>query len=342
MKQKLYPNSTKNLREALETEGFRFPCGGKWMCGRCRILAPMLAPTALDSRFFSAEDIARGMRLACDKTFDAPIEIDVYMEKAPKKRKLYEPLAYVLLGDETSEVGILEDGELVESLYVYSPAADTVSLRALAGKNAIELYEKYGVAKASTMLVAGTAERMERFMGGMKAIEELEDAGDTLPAAMFDMPSEEVYLPPIPNTVTGSLQLLELDGIEDGSFLLHIGERYTLLYKGAVTVTCASLTADTGDEAAFCAVAAALRFFTESFSPYHLYYVGKADSRLVSLLETHRISITKKDSAASERARAALFDNRYKTRLNKLARKAAVISLADEERYLTILAEMSQ
>jgi len=340
MKQKLFPNSTKNLREALESEGFRFPCGGKGLCGRCRILAPSLMPTALDYRFFSPEDIGHGMRLACDKTFDTPIEIDVLMQKSSPKRKLYEPLVYALLGDSTSEVGILEDNELIESLILQSPEAETIKLRALAGKHAVELYEKYGVAKAATMLVAGTAERVAAFDHGAAASGGTLSSGDTLPAAMFDMPAEEVYLPPFPNPVAGSLELLELDGIEDGSLLLIIGKRYTILYKGAVTVACAALSADNDQNTTLHAVAAAIRYFIESYSPYHLYCVGEAESDLLGYLTAQGNKILHKESAAAARATAALFDNRYKTRLDKLARKAAVITLAEEERFLEILSEI--
>ena len=56
-----------NLRDFLEREGFRFPCGGKGSCGRCRIVAPALPVTDKDRKFLNADEIARGVRLACDK-----------------------------------------------------------------------------------------------------------------------------------------------------------------------------------------------------------------------------------------------------------------------------------
>jgi ferredoxin len=337
MTHRIFPTATKNLREALESEGFRFPCGGKGLCGRCRILAPALAPTPLDRRFLSEEAIAGGMRLACDKTFDEPIDIEVCMEKAPKKRKLYEPLVFALLGDFITEIGILEDHALIESTILPSPQADTIRLRAIAGKSAIELYEKYGVAKASVMLVAGTAARMRAFDHGAAASEGFLTSGDTLSATKFDMPAEEVYLPPFPNAATGSIDLLELDDLEEGSFLLSVRKSYNLFYKGATTVACASLSPDTDKQNTLRAVTAGIQYFSEVFSPIRYYCIEETKSDTLSCLASLNPVLTQKESAAAERAKAALFDNRYKTRLDKLARKAAWITLAEEEKFFTLL-----
>lgn len=337
MKLRIYPPQSKSLREALETEGFRFPCGGKGICGRCRINAPALQPTALDRRFFSSVDISKGIRLACDKNFDSPIEIDCYLDKSPAARKLYEPLVTAVLGDNISEISIVEDG-IVETLVLPSPQADTVPLRSLVGKHAIELYEKYGVSKAAVMLVAGTTQRMSAFCG--KAQDGLLGLGDTLPAASFDMPAEDVYLPPYPCKYAGSLELLELDAVPDGSLLVLCGQSYTFLYKGETIIAAAGFPS-TGDTTITArAAAATLKYLDELYSPSCRYAVGGLPAEVEEYLACRNIVLRHKESAATERAAAAIADNRYKTRLNKLSRKAIDLELAEDERWQDILSSI--
>ena len=78
-----------SLRTLLESEGFIFPCGGKGLCGRCKIVAPTLPITEKDKAFISEADLERGIRLACDKVIDGEIEIDCLLEKrATEKLKI--------------------------------------------------------------------------------------------------------------------------------------------------------------------------------------------------------------------------------------------------------------
>jgi len=331
MKIKVYPTPSKKLREALENEGFRFPCGGKGVCGRCKIVAPMLAPTELDYRFFTAKDIAEGLRLACDKTIDNPIEIDSFMQQIPAPRKLSEAMITAILGDRVSEISIVEDG-IVETLVVSSPEADTVKLRSLVGKQSIELFEKYGVPKATVMLVAGTAARMRAFCGKSFDTEDgFLQMGDTLEASKFDMPAEEVYLPPFPNATTGSLELLELDDLPDNSLLLLAEHGYQFFYKGESVIATAQLTEDA--DCANTAFAATVRYFCETYQPTAIYEVGTLPKEIADYLNKAECSWEHKESAATARAARAVEDNRYKTRLNKWSRKIVLLHLADEERW---------
>lgn len=66
--------NNSSLRDLMEREGFRFPCGGKGLCGRCKIVAPNFKPTDRDLRFLSTEEISAGVRLACDKFLDGEAE----------------------------------------------------------------------------------------------------------------------------------------------------------------------------------------------------------------------------------------------------------------------------
>lgn len=337
MKLTLSP-TPKNLREALEIEGFRFPCGGKGVCGRCRVKAPLIPPTALDYRFFSEAEINEGMRLACDKTIGGAMEIECYMQKAPAPRKLYDPTVSAVLGGTASEISIIEDGDIIETLVLPTPKPDTIKLRSLAGKNAVELYEKYGVAKASTMLVAGTPEIMEAFFGRGADISDYSRSGDTVEASLFDMPSEEVYLPPIPNGYMGSLELLELDGIPEGSLLILGGKAVKIIYKGETVAPISALLMEKAGESEARAVYAAIKYFGEQYDFSDIYLVGKLPSPIEARLQKGGIIYKTQESAATARAAAALSDNKFKTRLDKLARKAYALDLSEEERWQELLA----
>lgn len=75
------------LKELLPAYGMEFPCGGKGICGRCKIYCTELAPSSLDKRFFSEKQLSEGVRLACDKTVEEGINI--FFDAKPKLHILY-------------------------------------------------------------------------------------------------------------------------------------------------------------------------------------------------------------------------------------------------------------
>ena len=79
-----------NLRAYLEREGFRFPCGGKGSCGRCRISAPSLPVTDRDRKFLTPDEIERGVRIACDKVVNGIAEIEADIARGEVKAERYE------------------------------------------------------------------------------------------------------------------------------------------------------------------------------------------------------------------------------------------------------------
>ncbi len=69
----------KNVLNALRENGFLLsaPCGGKGVCGKCRITACSFLPTALDFKYLTPEELEQGIRLACDKFVDCDIEVQM-------------------------------------------------------------------------------------------------------------------------------------------------------------------------------------------------------------------------------------------------------------------------
>lgn len=337
MKIKILPPPSQSLQEALESEGFRFPCGGKGICGRCRIKAPMLEPTPKDYKFFTEKEIADGLRLACDKTIDLAIEIECYMAKSSPARKLEDPAITVILGDTSTEISIVEHG-IIETLVLASPKADTIPLRSVIGKNAIELYEKYSVAKAAIMLVAGTTDRMRAFCrNGIDT--DLLTMGDTLDAAIFDMPAEEVYLPPFPSVFCGSLELLELDAAQDGTLLIIAGQSIRFLHKGSESIVCTAITKD-NFQIPNKAVWATIKYFLQQHDTQAVVFAGNPPQELARYLTDVGCQYSMVQSRAGAAAALAAEDNRHKTRLNKLSRKTAAITVTEDEIWQELLCRL--
>lgn len=69
----------KNVLDALRENGFLLsaPCGGKGVCGKCRITARSFLPTALDFKYLTPEELKQGIRLACDKFANHDMEIQI-------------------------------------------------------------------------------------------------------------------------------------------------------------------------------------------------------------------------------------------------------------------------
>lgn len=200
-----YTGQTISLRGYLTREGFLFPCSGKGVCGRCRIVAPDLPITALDRKFLSDSETAGGLRLACDKFIERDLEIECRLSRAPAVERVYKPYIAAVLSDDKTEITIIDDDKIIETAVLPPAETDMLSLRAAVQKNAIELFERYHAAKAVVILLAGSYQRIKTLSG--LSNEEIERGG-TYAAAAFDMPSEEVYFAPA-NIAAGSDKLLE-------------------------------------------------------------------------------------------------------------------------------------
>lgn len=193
-----------SLKEILESDGYFFPCGGKGLCGKCKIIAPKLVVTERDKTFLSESELRNGVRLACDKTAEEGLCAEIAFLKKPKPKKLEECDILAILGNQTILVGILSEGELVDSVILENEretplegGEKTRAVRSAIAHEAIEFFERYGVAKAGTAYAFGTEEMIAALVGSVGKPENSEPA----PAAPYDLPADEIVFAPGANSL---------------------------------------------------------------------------------------------------------------------------------------------
>ena len=312
-----------NLREYLEREGFRFPCGGKGSCGRCRIVAPALPVTDRDRKFLTPDEIERGVRIACDKVVNGVAEIEADIASGEVKAERYERAdAYAVFCDNATYIGLQDGGEVRDGLELPPVEAKYAYLRGAAQKETIELFEKHSLAKADVFLLAASPARFTELTG----IAERFAAGQTLGAELMSMPAEDVYLPPAPKTLIGSDIVLEFALRKAGDFVVS-GRYFAYLDEASLNV------AYVASEDAVVR-AATIVYFLERFAPARASYIGKDETAAACGLSCE-------ESLIPSSAARALDSNRFKAALDRLARKAEEVDLADDERWQTILSEIT-
>lgn len=322
MKLTINSQTKTSLREYLVREGYSFPCGGKGLCGRCKIIAPTLTETPLDLRFLSENERADGVRLACDKYFEGELTIDCTLAKASTITKIDEPLVFSILNDQNTIIGIADGDTLVETLVLPAPDVNTRDLRAVVGKNAIELYEKYNVAKANVLLISGTPERVF----AITELREFSTYGESYDASELMLPAEEVFVLPTPNETIGSNLILNLLDREEGSLIID-GSTYSLIKDNSVFV--ARVTSES-TELGLIAHEATIAYFNSEFGVKEVLSVNKNIPLATPIL-----------SQAEEVALRALAFPRVRTAINKLARKIVVLDLANDAIWQDLFSEIS-
>ena len=90
-KKNIHVNKETTILEALESVGINIdtPCGGKGICGKCKVLVVEGITTAssIEKKFLSEEEMGKGFRLACqtklfkDAIIEIPLEIKLDFEK---------------------------------------------------------------------------------------------------------------------------------------------------------------------------------------------------------------------------------------------------------------------
>ena len=322
MKLTINSETKTSLREYLIREGYSFPCGGKGLCGRCRIIAPTLSETPLDLRFLSENELNNGVRLACDKFIEGELTIDCTLPKASIVTKIDEPLVFSVLSDHHTVVGIADGDTLVETLVLPAPEINTRDLRAIVGKNAIELYEKYNVAKANVLLISGNPERVF----AITELNEYSNFGESYDASEFMLPAEEVFVLPTPNATIGSDLILNLLDREDGTLIIENGT-YSLVKDTSVFV---ARIDNENAELGPIAHEATMAYFNGEFGVKNAYSVEKKLSMTDTIL-----------SQKEAQALRALAFPKVRTAINKLARKIVVLDLANDAKWQDLFSEIS-
>lgn len=181
-----------DMKSVLTGMGYAFPCGGKGICGRCRGMAAKLEPTALDRKFLSVEEIASGVRLLCDKKAVEGIEIVPLFGKRSADVKISECDAYVLIGAENIEVGIVSGALRLFKVFDRPANADKKILRSICAHGILDYLEEFSLAKATTIAVFGERNAVDMLVSGACDLE----YGDTFPAALVDLPGEDCFVAP--------------------------------------------------------------------------------------------------------------------------------------------------
>lgn len=314
-----------SLRTLLESEGFVFPCGGKGLCGRCRVVAPFVEPTDRDRAFINKEDLERGVRLACDKTVNGELTLECALEKREvKPRKLDKSDAYVVFAEDATYIGLCDEGEIIDGLVLPPVPVDYRALRGTAQKETVELYEKHGLAKAMTVLVTGTPQKVTE----MTSIIETFNRGYTVDAVLMNMPAEDVYLPPKPSALIGGDFVLELLGRPVGTL---VTKGYYFGYIAENSVYCARVALDPLNPAPYLATA---EYFMEKFRPEHVVTIGEPTGVIKEAVQ--------ETSACDINSARALYENRVKTALDKIARKIENIDLVNDDLWQEILTDIAE
>ncbi|MDR0751201.1 MAG: hypothetical protein LBF12_01225 [Christensenellaceae bacterium] len=335
---KIFNNKKRNssLKEELSLAGYKFPCGGMGLCGRCRIIAsPEFEITEFDKKHISPEDLARGVRLACDKMITGDFEItDFLMLSGVIITKPDRPTVAVVVFDNHVEIAFV-DNDILESIVVKNYPENTKELRSLISHYAIEYFEKYNVPKATTILIAGSSRAVAEFKGACQDV--IMPSGEFFEGNEFDMPAEDVYIVATPNSLIGGTTLLEAIDLEVGE-LLTLVDSLIFVYNNDTSVVCTTLVLDDPkyrlEEMRGLVVKAACEYFVSEFMVEKLRVVSNLDT-YIDLSECN-VPIKHQASTALKNAALALTSNAYKTKLNKLSKKIVMTNVADDHKFQEI------
>lgn len=176
-----------SMKLFLEEKGFSFPCKARGVCGKCKICCQGLEPTDRDRRLLTEEEISSGIRLACDKTLKEGLDITADIKK---RVSITECDGYAVLKDDYVEVGIIE-GDLRERAVFDGDYPDRRAIESVIAHGLLDFLESYDVAKATTLYIIGTREKIEKISLADP------DEGCRADGTTFRLPAEEVCVLPL-------------------------------------------------------------------------------------------------------------------------------------------------
>lgn len=215
------------LKEFLENAGYRFPCGGKGLCGKCQIIAKDLEPTSKDRLFFSKVDIEKGYRIACDKITKTKVTVKPLFDKKVKVSKPSDPGIFIIIDKDIYQIFLVGNGEILDSHIAKTPSLNKLEIQGALGAKTIELYEEYGLSVVDSIMLLGEYQYI-------KALENTQtDMKGTMPANLFSMPSLDVYIPPFIDNKFNHLLLYAMD-LEDREAIIL--EDYVMVKNDTVDI----------------------------------------------------------------------------------------------------------
>ena len=167
------------------------------------------------------------------------------------------------------------------------------------------------------MLLAADALRFHALTGIGEAIPE----GDTVEAALFNMPADDVYLPPIKGDLTGGNVPLEAFGMQTGEMSVAGG---LVMYMDENSLHTAYILRTAESVSAFKAT---VEYFLERFMPVKRNYVAP-DNLMAERGGFHPVN-----SKIPENAAAALSSNRIRAQLRRLSEKIESEDLVHDDMW---------
>ena len=340
------------LKEILGDLGFTFPCGGTGRCGKCRITCPELAPTSLDGKFLSPRQISDGIRLACDKTVTRSLTFSCDLaEKTEPVTQLKECSLAVSVTDEEIDVGIMGE-ELAETVtvknpldlsslaedYEKDPSSCTNALRAAIGKTAVELFEKYGAAKAAVVALAAK-EIYLKILAGQKLDEKFDYEAAESGKDVFGLPGESLYILPGKGDFIGGEIFAESIRLKERTLLIDCEKTVTFLHLDEKDNVAASFwNFDYSDEIAPRCFRAAVKYFTEDKPAPIIRLCGRYALQAENFLADLPFNTAFTQKSLSSVADAAL-SFRVRSKLNRESAATSVCRLYDNETFQRSLTE---
>ena len=342
------------LKETLIDAGFSFPCGGVGRCGKCRINCPTISPTELDRRFLNEKQIADGIRLACDKKVTSSINIECELGGVNKTNiVLHECSVAVSICDEEIDITIVGE-EPVETVTKPNPIARyatlseiikeykrngntlTKELRAVIGKESVELFEKYGGAKAQVTAVAGKGIYLE-ILAGIEIGSDNEKLNMVAENDPCGLPTESLYFLPCLNEYIGGEVIAECVKLKERSLLIDC-ERTASLYNIAEKDDLAAAIWDCDyTELSLKCIRAAALYLSRDYAKPTVYLCGKyADKAEDELFDAFTcVQIEKSNLSVVD----ALLSYRTRAKLNKEIGRTTFVRLYDKEAFQRLLTE---
>lgn len=321
-------NST--LKEILENEGLSFPCDGKGICGRCKIICSELEISEKDKIFFSAEELQKGCRLACDKKIIK--NLNIVFEKSRKSqpaKKLEECNIIAVLDYERAIIGIVNDS-IQDIVEINSFSYDKSGLISVVGKNAIDFFEKYGLAKADTIAISTNRNFIETMFG-----KNIDDKGEILEAEKYYLPAENLYILPFEDEFSATFISRAIE--EDSSRIIIFADNIFLagLSLEEDFLCLSHKNVDYSEKYQLLAIKTSIEFLLENTErPPIISISGRYAEKIATIFDKYTYII--EDEMPLEIIKDICNKRKYRNKIMNQRKKISVIETVENDRWQEI------
>ena len=344
-----------SMKTLLDKYGFGFPCGGNGNCGKCKIQCKALPITEKDRVFFTPDALEEGWRIACNKTVTEDCVVSFPL---PKRKKFLRNIEscniavridgreiFVSIGDDEIAETVTVDNPLfgkeglsgITRAYMEKPWACTNALRGALSKTAIDLFEKYGKARAEIFVIA-TNGFFAKILAGVPLDKEVEDFNAFIDDDMYRLPTEMVYFLPVKNEFVGGDIFAETVYYAENTLVIDCEDVFVVEYIGKEDTVAATMWDLTYDEIGLKAISAAIRtIIPDGFVPMVKLY-GRQTEGVEEILVDLGLNYSKCEKKMENVARA-IASLRFRSNLNKECARVSVMDILSDEKFHTLFSE---